>query len=227
VADSMVPLYLRVDEDGRVFAEFEGEIKADGVILPAGAIAVPDDRSRVKWVEESSGAVVAEIFSVRTAPGRSALLIETAAETDESSIVLRAGSGLEVDLSDDPSPPGGSPRARADFEALGKFARVIDSDGRSSFARQVGPASAWRENRGIATVPTNGLATANLVINHGIANADLATLNVQATVRDSATRGVRAHTYTASQFTLTVSGYAGGAMGSNTDVAWRALGVEQ
>jgi hypothetical protein len=73
---SIAPNYVTQDAAGRVGANFAGHIQASGIDLPAGTSATPPDDSRVRWIRQADGVVVAQLYGYSS--GGFNGLIETA-----------------------------------------------------------------------------------------------------------------------------------------------------
>ena len=152
LADTISPNYLTVNPNGTVGANFTGHVAAAGVDLPAGVSASPPSDSRVRWLSQTDGAVLADLTAF-TSGQRLLAQSVYAPDNDQAGIWLDArdatnNSAAGIHLV---SSPGANPNGYIDINAGTKLIggyefpaqqrRIIDSNGVSNFLQLPGAAN--------------------------------------------------------------------------------------
>lgn len=128
MSDTYSPLLLTIAADGRVTADFEGHISAEGLDLDMGETATPPEDRKIRWLRASDGTRLAEIYAWHGGAGfpEHALLSLRAYDHENPN----SNAELEVNAGGDGSAPS---RVLA---AAGLESRVIvRGDGASDFVR--------------------------------------------------------------------------------------------
>lgn len=129
MSDTYSPLLLTIAADGRVTADFEGHISAEGLDLDMGETATPPEDRKIRWLRASDGTRLAEIYAWHGGAGfpEHALLSLRAYDREN----LDSNAELEVNAGGDGSLPS---RVLA---VAGLQSRVIvRGDGASDFVQR-------------------------------------------------------------------------------------------
>lgn len=164
MGDTAQQTLLKVAADGSVSYDFEGHISAEGLdLLASDDISTPPQDRKVRWLRQSDGSTVAEVFGF-DASGVTAGELRAKDPADAqryAKLQTVVGSG--------------GPTARvwaiARYGASTGFRMVTDQDGKSDFLQQT-PAAKTTVAFGKAdNVPTPALGVggaANLTFAHGL-----------------------------------------------------------
>lgn len=125
-----IPTYQQVDPiTGEVTNEFDGRIKADGIILPADETAGLSESSQIRWERESNGALVAYDYTyvnpANVANRTRSIVVPNVDNTDLDAYLSVGNDGAGITYVD------AFARGPGDFD----FRRILDGTGRSDFAQ--------------------------------------------------------------------------------------------
>jgi hypothetical protein len=220
-----------IHPDGTVTYDFSGHISAQGLDLLAGVEATPPNDRRIRWLRETDGSLVADLFSYDAGDSYNTLTLHAEPSSPDDKAIVRVSAGTPPDDASVTlvNGPINSVSAKA---KNGGAVTLIDDNDLSSFLKVAGGVPRDRAiNFGIASVEMtrieNDLSAGDVTVPHGLADGADFAVCAPVVGGDLLARIVSQADYDATNITLFAQSMDAFVdwTGSTTQIAWLAVAI--